>query len=421
MNAGAQIEDVGRAKRRTSARAGGVLLVLALLAASAAAWGVVSRRTDEAKLAQWTLQRATPTVAVVSPERGAGMQELVLPGDVDAFYTAVVHAQVSGYVAKWYKDIGANVKAGDLLATVDTPEIDQRLAESREQLTKAKANQALAAVTAERWRSLRQSGAVSQQAADEKTADEQAQEAGVAAASANVDRLKALKAFANIVAPFDGVVTQRNIDIGALVSDSTSASSGLFAVADTHEMRVYVKAPQSFAAELHDGMKATLTLPQYAGRKFDATIATTARAIDPRSRTLLVELAAKNEEGALPPGAFAEVHFQIPTSADALRLPASAMIFRDRAVEVATVDSNNRVVMKKIEISRDLGSEVAIASGVSPDDRVIASPLDSLEEGDEVRILGQSGANAIQVGETGRPAADGEANSPSGASKGRAE
>lgn len=420
MNASVKIEDVGRAKRRTSARAGGALLVLALVAAGAAAWGVVSRRADEEKLTQWTLERATPTVAVVSPERGAGTQELVLPGDVDAFYTAVVHAQVSGYVAKWYKDIGASVKAGDLLATIDTPELDQRLAEAREQLTRAKANQALAAVTAERWKSLRQSGAVSQQAADEKTADEQAQEAGVAAASANVDRLKALKAFSNIVAPFDGVVTQRNIDIGSLVSDSTSAGSGLFAVADTHEMRVYVKAPQSFAAELHDGMKATLSLPQYPGRTFEATIATTSRAIDQRSRTLLVELAAKNEDGALPPGAFAEVHFQLPLSADSLRLPASAMIFRDRAVEVATVDANNRVVMKKVEIARDLGSEVAIASGLEPTDRVIASPLDSLEQGDEVRILGQSGANALQVGESGRPSSGGGGADPTGA-KGSAE
>lgn len=395
MNASAQKEAEAPPKRRSSAKVGFALLVLAIAAGGVAAWGVVSRRDDEAKLTQWTLERSIPTVAVVAPQRGGAPRELVLPGDVDAYYNAIVHAQVSGYVHQWYKDIGANVKAGDLLATIDTPELDQRIAEAREQLTKAKANQSFAAVTADRWKSLRQSGAVSQQAADEKVADDEARAAEVAAASANVDRLKALKTFANIVAPFDGVVTQRNIDIGSLVSESANATSGLFAVADTHEMRVYVKAPQSFAADLHEGMKATLALPQYPGRNFEATITTTARAIDPRSRTLLVELTAKNDDGALPPGSFAEVHFLVPTPPDALRAPASAMIFRGKSVEVATVGANDRVVMKKVEIARDLGSEVAIASGLAPDDRVIASPSDSLEAGDEVRIQQKPGAAAL--------------------------
>jgi RND family efflux transporter MFP subunit len=380
------------------------LIVFALAAMGAAAWGINARHNDEAKLTQWTLDRALPTVAVVSPHRGGGARELILPGDVDAYYNAVVHAQVSGYVRQWYKDIGAQVKAGDVLATIDTPELDERIAQAREQLIKAKANQAFAAVTAERWKSLRQSGAVSQQTADEKGADEQVQEAEVAAASANVDRLKALKAFANIVAPFDGVVTQRNIDIGALVSDSANAGSGLFAVADTHEMRVYVKVPQTFSADLKPGMRAELSLPQYPGRQFEATLTTTARGIDPKSRTLLVELAAKNEDGALSPGSFAEVHFEVPTPADALQVPASAMIFRDRSVEVATVGPNNRVVMKKVEIARDLGDEAAIASGLNADDRVIASPLDSLENGDEVRILAQEGTGGGEIGKAGAPA-----------------
>lgn len=390
MNASPPHEFEETAKQRTPVKIGRALVLLALVAAGAAAWGISSRRNDETKLRQWTLDRAIPTVAVVSPERGGAARELVLPGDVDAFYNAVVHAQVSGYVHAWYKDIGAHVKAGDVLATIDTPELDQRLAESREQLTKAKANQALAAVTADRWKSLRQSGAVSQQAAD-KVADEAAKDAEVAAASANVDRLKALKAFANIVAPFDEVVTQRNVDIGSLVSDSANANSGLFAVADTHEMRVYVKVPQSFAADMHEGMKATLKLPQYSDRAFDATITTTSQAIDAKSRSLLVELSANNNDGALQPGAFAEVHFQIPTSADALRLPASAMIFRNQSAEVATVGADNRIVMKKVEIGRDLGTEVEIGSGLSAGDRVVANPPNSIDEGDRVRILSPTG------------------------------
>ncbi len=401
MNANPPQDSDEIAKQRAPAKIGRALVLLALVAAGAAAWGISSRRNDETKLAQWTLERAIPTVAVVSPERGGAARELVLPGDVDAFYNAVVHAQVSGYVREWYKDIGAHVKAGDVLATIDTPELDQRLAEAREQLTKAKANQALAAVTAERWKSLRQSGAVSQQAADEKISDEAAKDAEVAAVSANLDRMKALKAFANIVAPFDGVVTQRNVDIGSLVSDSANASSGLFAVADTHEMRVYVRVPQSFAADVHEGMRATLKLPQYPDRNFDAAITTTSQAIDRKSRSLLVELSAKNEDGALQPGAFAEVRFQIPEAADALRLPASAMIFRGDSVEVATVGANNRVVMKKVEIARDFGSEVAIASGLSANDRVIASPSDSVEEGDEVRVLSPTGDGRPEGGKDG--------------------
>ena len=290
-----------------------------------------------------------------------------------------------------------------MLAVIDTPELDQRLAQAREELTKAKANQALAAVTAARWKSLGQSGAVSQQAADEKVADAAAKDAEVAAASANLDRLKALKAFANIVAPFDGVVTQRNVDIGSLVSDSANASTGLFAVADTHEMRVYVKAPQSYAADMREGMRATLKLPQYPRRVFDATIATTSQAIDAKSRSLLVELTAKNDDGALPPGAYAQVRFEIPEAADAFKLPASAMIFRDQATEVATVGANNRVVMKKVEIARDFGAEVAIASGLSASDRVIASPLDSIGEGDEVRVVTLTGDARPEGGKGSAP------------------
>jgi membrane fusion protein, multidrug efflux system len=400
MNADSSPETEIPPRRRKPVGLGIALVLFALAAAGAAAWGINARHNDEAKLTQWTLDRAIPTVAVVSPQGGGGTRELILPGDVDAYYNAVVHSQVSGYVRQWYKDIGAQVKTGDVLATIDTPELDERLAQAREQLTKAKANQAFAAVSAARWKSLRQSGAVSQQAADEKGADEQAQEAEVAAASANVDRLKALKAFANIVAPFDGVVTQRNVDIGALVSDSANAGSGLFTVADTHEMRVYVKVPQSFSADLQPGMRAELSLPQYPGRKFEATLTTTAHGIDPRSRTLLVELAAKNEDGALSPGSFAEVHFEVPTPADALEVPASAMIFRDRSVEVATVGPNDRIVMKKVEIARDLGDKVAIASGLSAGDRVVASPLDSLENGDEVRILAQGGTGG-EIGKAG--------------------
>jgi RND family efflux transporter MFP subunit len=380
---------------------GRYIVLFVLVALGVAISGIVSRRNDESKLARWTYERAIPTVAVVFPSRGGGVQELVLPGDVEAFYNAAVHAQVAGYVKQWTKDIGAHVKAGETLAVIDTPELDERLAQAGDELAKAKANQALAAVTAERWNSLRASSAVSQQAADEKVSDAAAKDAEVAAATSNVQRLKALKAFANIVAPFDGVVTQRNVDIGSLVGSGASAGSDLFAVADTHEMRVYVKVPQTYAAALREGMKAALKLPQYPDRAFDATVVTTSHAIDKKSRSLLVELQAKNDDGALQPGAFAQVRFQIPEAADALKLPASAMIFRDQAVEVATVGANNRVVMKKVEIARDFGAEVAIANGLSASDRVIANPLDSIDDGDEVRVLSATGDGRPEGGKDG--------------------
>ena len=256
------------APARPPMKIGRYIVLFVLIALGVATTGIASRRSDASKLARWTYERAIPNVAVVAPTRGGGVRELVLPGDVEAFYNATVHAQVSGYVKQWTKDIGAHVKAGDVLATIDTPELDERLAQAGDELAKAKANQALAAVTAQRWNSLRASAAVSQQAADEKVSDAAAKDAEVAAATSNVQRLKALKAFANIVAPFDGVVTQRNVDIGTLVGPGTSAGSDLFAVADTHEMRVYVKVPQTYAAQLREGMKAALKLPRISGSRF---------------------------------------------------------------------------------------------------------------------------------------------------------
>ena len=236
----------------------------------------------------------------------------MLPGDVEAFYDASIHGQTSGYVREWRKDIGANVRKGDILAVVETPELDERISVAESELLKAKANQALAHVTAQRWNSLRNSAAVSQQAADEKDSDANAKNAEVEAAQANVDRLKALKAFANIVAPFDGVVTARNVDVGSLVRADSNDGAALFTVADIHQMRVYVRAPKSYAAALKAGMKATLALPEYPNRTFDATIATTSHAIDKKSRALLVELLADNKDGRLSPARSRGSIFRFP-------------------------------------------------------------------------------------------------------------
>ncbi len=257
-------------------KVGRAILLLFVAAVAVAGTGIVGRCKDDESLAKWTQEQAVPTVALATPQRGGEARELVLPGNVEASYIASIHAQVSGYVQEWRKDIGAKVRQGDVLAVIDTPELDQGIAVAESELARAKANLALAKVTAERWNSLRASAAVSQQTADEKTADARAAE--VDAAEVGVDRLKAQKAFANIVAPFDGVVTARNIYVGSLVRADAASGTELFAVSDVHQMRIYVPVPETYAAEMKDGMKATLELPEYPDRKFDATIDTTTHA-----------------------------------------------------------------------------------------------------------------------------------------------
>lgn len=367
------------------------LLVLAVGAIAVGYTGISARRHDGEQLKQWTQEHATPPVAVVTPQRGGETRELVLPGNVDAFYSASIHGQVKGYVSEWRKDIGAKVKQGDVLAVVDTPELDQSIAVAQSELEKAKANLALAKVTAARWNSLRNTAAVSQQAADEKDADARARAAEVDAAQSNVDRLKAQKAFANIAAPFDGVVTARNVDVGSLVRADGVDTPPLFTVADVHQMRIYVPVPETYAADLKDGMKATLELPEYPGRTFEATIVTTSRAIDPKTRTLLVELLADNKDGVLSPGAFTRVHFRIPPDANTFTIPASALVFRDTSPKVAVVGLDNRIVLKEVHVVRDLGTAVEIAGGVAQDERIVSHPPDSIVAGEEVRVMEAAG------------------------------
>ncbi len=398
---------------RAPVKVGRAVLLLAVAAIAVAYTGISERRHDDERLNQWTQEQAIPSVALLTPQREGEARELVLPGNVDAFYSASIHGQVSGYVEEWRKDIGAKVEQGEVLAVVDTPELDERIAVAQSELAKAKANLALANVTAGRWNSLRASAAVSQQAADEKDSDAHAKVAEVEAAQSNVDRMKALKAFANIVAPFDGVVTARNVDVGSLVRADGSNNQSLFTVADIHEMRIYVPVPESYAADLKNGMKATLELPEYPDRIFDATIVTSSHAIDQKSRTLLVELLADNKDGLLSPGAFARVHFEIPPDPNTLRIPASALLFRDNAAQVATVGLDNRIALKKLHIARDLGTEVEITGGLRQDERVVANPPDSIGDGEEVRVMEAAGEKT--QGPPGQQGAQGPAVHPKSA------
>ena len=368
------------------------LIFFGLLLVVGAIYGVRSRHANEASLATWTKQRAVPSVDVVLPQLPTEVQHLVLPADVEAFYTAPIHARVNGYVKMWYRDIGARVKAGEVLAEIDTPDLDQQLAQAQGELDKAKADLDLADLTATRWAALRKSQAVSQQTSDEKAGDAVAHKAQVSASQAAVDRLKALTSFKKITAPFAGIVTGRHIDVGALVSSTGSGQPALFDIASTGQMRVYVRVPQVFTAQLHPGLPVTLKLPQYPNRVFVAKLDTSSDAISAESRDLLVELSADNPDGSLSPGAYATARFDLPLEKGRLVLPANAVIFRgDKGTEVATVDGSGHVRLKPIEILLDTGVHVQIAGSLSPEDRIIVNPADSLDEGDEVKVASVNG------------------------------
>jgi RND family efflux transporter MFP subunit len=363
-------------------------IAAAIVAAAVVAIGAGSRMMNASSLAKTTDAEAIPTVSLVSPKRGTADQTLTLPGDIQAYFEAPIYARVSGYLKHWDQDIGAHVKAGDPLAEIDTPDLDQQLNQAKADLAAADSGQKLAEETSKRWQVLVKKDAVSQQDADEKAGDAEAKRAAVVAAQANVQRLMALEDFKRIVAPFDGVVTARETDVGALINAGSGMGPELFRVADIHKMRIYVRVPQALSGNLIAGQTAELVLPQRPDKSVEATVVTTSHAISEASRTLLVELQADNPAGNLQPGTYAEVHFKLPDNPDTLRLPTSALLFRQDGLKVATIGADGKVALKSVSIGRDLGTEVEIASGLSPADRVIDSPSDSVAEGDMVRSSG---------------------------------
>jgi len=375
-------------------------LLAAAVAVGVAAHGIRLRRANDRALVTWTDAQAIPTVAVVRPEPEDKVQPLVLPGDIDAWYEAAIYARVPGYLKAWYTDIGAKVTAGETLAVIDTPDLDQQLDQARHDLASANANWKLAEVTAARWSGLLKSGSVSQQSVDEKTAEAVALKAKVAAAQANVDRLNALEGFKRLTAPFDGVVTARRTDVGALIDAGSGRGPELFAVADMHKMRVYVRMPQIYSARIRRGMSATLHLPQYPDRTFPATVLTTSNAINPESRTVLVELVADNPNRELWPGTFADVTFDMPPDTSKLQIPASALIFQSEGLQVAVLGPGDKVTIKPVRVGRNFGTRVEILSGLAPGDRVIDSPPDSIEAGELVRPVPENPAITHDSGAT---------------------
>jgi RND family efflux transporter MFP subunit len=363
-------------------------VVVLLMAAASAAYGIVKRRGHESQLATWTDQQALPVVAVAHPQGGPATSSLTLPGDVEAFYEAPIYARVSGYLHAWMHDIGDHVRAGETLAVIDTPDLDQELAQAQADLNTAKANLDLADLTANRWHALLASNSVSVQSVDEKAGAAAAQRATVNAQKAHVDRLAALESFKRLSAPFAGIVTTRNTDIGALINAGSGAATPLFKVADMHEMRVYVRVPQAYASELSVGMQAKLSQPQYPGVTFPARLATTSQSVDAASRTVLAELMAPNPQGKLWAGTYAEVIFDLPGSSGLLRVPSSALIFRSHGAQLATVGPDRKIVMKDVTIARNLGTEIEIQSGIARGDEVVTAPPDTLENGEQVDVAG---------------------------------
>ena len=392
-------------------RAGLATLAIAVLIAVG---GVGLRWLHARNVAQWTDTQAIPTVNLIAPQRGVSGQQTVLPGNIQAWYEAPIYARVNGYLKDWYFDYGAHVKKGQLLAQIDAPDLDAELAAAEANLKSAEAQTKVresevefAKTTYARWRDSPK-GVVSEQETESKKADFNSATARYNASLADVnadrgvvDRLNALEEFKRIVAPFDGIVTARNTDIGALINAGSGSGGGtgggsapqLFRVADVHEMRVFVQVPQEMSASLQAGMAADLNLPQYPDRVFKAVVATTSGAINESARTLLVELHADNADGLLQPGTYAEVHFDLPGNPQMVRIPTSALVFRQDDMQVAVVGAGDRVELRPVKLGRNLGTDVEVLTGLAPSDRVIESPPDSLATGDHVLI-----ANAASGG-----------------------
>jgi len=382
-------------------------LISAAAAIIIAVVGIWQRRGHEAEVTQWTHEQAIPTVVVIKPHQGTTVERLVLPGTVQAWYEAPIYARVNGYLKDWYFDYGAVVKKGDLLAEIEAPDLDAQLTAAQAKLNSARAvvkvreaEQEFAATTYARWRDSPK-GVVSVQEQESKQADYNSAVARLNAAIAEVavdqgevDRLQALEGFKRIVAPFDGVVTARETDVGALINAGSGTGGGngpeLFRVADLHKMRIYVQVPQQLSAGIRPDLIADLRLPQYPGKTFKATVATTSSSINTSARTLLVELHADNSDGQLQPGAYAQVDFELPSNPDVVRIPTSALLFREHGLEVALVGANDKIELRRITLGRNLGTEVEVLDGLTVADRVVNSPPDSLAAGDVVRVAGQT-------------------------------
>lgn len=359
---------------------------LVLLAIAIVAYGLGTRASQTSRLRELTEAQAVPTVAIVAPTGVANAAGLDLPGRLEAYIRAPIYARIPGYLKSWKHDIGAKVKAGDVLAEIDTPDLDQQLTQARADLSVAQANAKLAQISAERWQSLASTDAVAKQDVDQRTFTWNANIAQVKAAQANVDRLVAEEGFKRLIAPFDGIVTARETDIGALINVGAAGGAELFVVSDTAKLRVFVNVPQNYVPSVPPGTQATLTVPEHPGKTYGGTVEASAQAVDPSTGTTLMQIIVDNSAGEMMPGDYASIRLQIAATAHVLSVPSSALIFDAKGLSIATVDSGNRVLLKPVSIERDLGAVIELASGLSPDDHVIENPPDGIGNGAQVRL-----------------------------------
>jgi RND family efflux transporter MFP subunit len=365
-----------------------ILVLAAVTAIVIVIAGILPRIQARTALKKETAEMAVPAVVVVKPKRSAPAQEIVLPASVQAFLDAPIYARTNGYLKKWYVDIGGHVKAGQLLAEIDTPEVNQQLRQSRADLATAQANLNLSKITADRYAGLLKSDSVSKQESDNAAGDYEAKQANLQSSQANVNRLQELQSFQKIYAPFAGVITARNTDVGALIDSGSGGGvrTELFHVVQPDKLRVYVSVPQAYSQAAKPGLTADLTLSEFPGRRFEGKLVRTANAIDPTSRTLLVEIAVDNPTGQLFTGSYAEVHLKLPTAASAFILPVNTLLFRAEGLRVASVGEGQKVELKPITIGHDFGSEVEVVAGLDGSENVIINPPDSVVNGETVRI-----------------------------------
>lgn len=361
-----------------------LLLILAVLAI----YVLALRRNEHQVLAQQTEKMAMPFVAVIHATPITDTAEMVLPGSIKAYVESPIYARTNGYLKVWHKDIGSRVNKGDLLAEIDTPEIDQQLVQARADLNTAQANLNLSSITATRYQDLLKTDSVSKQDVDNANGDHSAKVAMVQSAEANVRRLEELESFKRVYAPFSGVITQRNVDTGTLINagNGGTATKEMFDLAQIDPLRVFVSVPQSYSPSMHTGLKACLELAEFPDRRFCGQVARTANAIDPGTRTLLTEVDVPNPSGTLLPGSYAQVHFDAKLSGQRFSLPINALLFRPEGTVAAVVSSDGHLNMKKIGIGRDLGATVEVLQGIDPSDNIVVNPPDSLEQGEEVRV-----------------------------------
>jgi RND family efflux transporter MFP subunit len=394
-------DGVGKGLSRAGLLA--IVVIVLLVAVLIGVVGILQRKHTQAALEKYTNATAAPAVALVEPKLQQSANEIVLPGNIQAYTLAPIYARTTGYVKAWYHDIGSRVRKGDLLAVIETPELDQQLAQAKADLTTAQSNEALAQVTANRYKGLLQQNAVSQQDTDNAIAQLQSRSAEVTSAQANVRRLEELVSFEKVVAPFSGVVTARNLDVGQLVSSGGSTttpgagiisnSKPMFEISAVDKLRVYVSVPQVYAPDAKPGVVATLSLPQFPGKSFKGKLVRTSDAVDPATRTLLAEIEVENSSGELLPGSYTQVHLNAKTSAPALVVPVSATILGPDGLRVAVVDSNQRAHLVRVTPGRDSGATIEIIAGLDPGQKIIANPSDSLTDGEPVRVV-QHGVSA---------------------------